>query len=545
MRKLADRVNALVVLLALVTMVGCQGLSGSNKTTTSKPPATQQNTKPGQLTVAPASISFSNVKVGNNQSQPATMTNSGGSSLTVNTAAATGTGFSVTGLSLPLTLNVGQSQGFTVIFAPQSNGTINGNLAIANTGSTPTVNVPLAGTSQSDGVLTASPVSLNFGSVLVGNNQILPETLTNTGGSNLTVTQVNTTGTGFSTSGLSLPLTLAAGQSQAFNVSFAPSATGASSGNLAIVSSSTPTINVPLSGTGLAAGALTPNPSSLSFGNVQDGSNQQQSETLTNTGGTNVNINQATISGTGFSMSGLNPPLQLTPGQRITFPVTFAPTSPGNYTGSVAIVSDASNPNLTVPLSGTGTPPPQGQVSVVPASIDFGSVTVGTQAQRTGTLNATVAAVTVSSGTVNGSAFSLSGINFPVTIPAGQQVQFTVKFTPSGNGVASGSITFRSDASNSPTVESLTGTGVPPAQHSVSLSWNASTSQNVTGYNIYRGVKSGGPYSKINPVLNASTVYTDTTVVDGQTYYYVVTAVNSSNQESGYSNQAQAVIPPP
>jgi fibronectin type 3 domain-containing protein len=120
-----------------------------------------------------------------------------------------------------------------------------------------------------------------------------------------------------------------------------------------------------------------------------------------------------------------------------------------------------------------------------------------------------------------------------------------VKFTPTANGVVSGSVTFTSDASNSPTVESLTGTGVPPAQHSVSLSWTASTSQNVIGYNIYRGVQSGGPYSKINSVLNASTVYTDTTVVDGQTYYYVTTAVDSSNQESAYSNQAQAVIPPP
>jgi fibronectin type 3 domain-containing protein len=86
---------------------------------------------------------------------------------------------------------------------------------------------------------------------------------------------------------------------------------------------------------------------------------------------------------------------------------------------------------------------------------------------------------------------------------------------------------------------------VPPPQHSVSLSWTASISQDVIGYNIYRGTKSGGPYSKINSVLNASTVYTDTSVVDGMTYYYVSTAVNSSNQESAYSNQAQAIIPPP
>jgi hypothetical protein len=540
MKQFRARWNALVVLLSLATMLGCQGLSSANKTSTN-----QQKTKPGLLTVAPASISFSIVKVGNNQSQPATMTNSGGSSLTVTQLTITGTGFSVSGLSLPITLAANQSQAFTVIFAPRSTGTIKGNLAIANTGSTPTLNVTLSGGSQTDGVLTANPLSLNFGSVLVGSNQTLSETLTNAGGSSLTVTQVNATGTGFSVSGLSLPLTLGAGQSQPFGVIFAPSAAGSSSGNLAIVSSSTPTINVALSGNGLSAGALTSSPSSIAFGNVQVGNNQHLSETLTNSGGTNVNISQAATSGTGFSMSGLNPPLVLTPGQHFTFTVTFTPPSPTNFGGNVSVVSDASNPNLAIPLSGTGTPVPQGQLSVVPTSIDFGNVTVGTQATRTGTLNASGAAVTVYSGNVTGSAFGLSGLSFPVTIPAGQHVQFTATFTPSGNGVASGNISFTSDASNSPTIETLTGTGVPPALHSVALSWTASTSQNVIGYNIYRGIKSGGPYSKINSVLNASTLYTDTTVVDGQTYYYVTTAVNSSNQESAHSNQVQAVIPGP
>jgi hypothetical protein len=541
MKQLAAGWNTLVVLLALATMLGCQGLSSANKASTTTT-SNQQNTKPGQLTVTPASISFSNVKVGNNQSQPVTMTNSGSSSLKVNAVTATGAGFSVSGLSLPITLAANQSQAFTVIFAPQSAGSIKGNLAIANTGSTPTVDVPLAGGSQSDGALTANPSSLNFGSVLLGSNQILSETLTNSGGSSVTVTQVNATGTGFSASGLSLPLILGAGQSQSFSVVFAPSSTGSSTGNVAIVSS-VPTVNVALTGNGLATGALTPSPSSLGFGNVQVGNNHQLSETLTNSGGSNVSISQATTSGTGFSMSGLNPPLVLTPGQHLTFAVTFAPPSPINYSGSVSVVSDASNPNLAIPLTGAGTPVPQGQLSVVPSSIDFGNVTVGTQATRTGTLNASGAAVTVSSDTVNGSAFALGGLSLPVTIPAGQQVQFTVTFTASANGVASGSISFASDASNSPTIESLTGTGVPPAQHSVNLSWTASTSQDVMGYNIYRGVKSGGPYSKINSVLNASTIYTDTTVVDSQTYYYVTTAVNSGNQESAYSNQAQAVIP--
>jgi fibronectin type 3 domain-containing protein len=91
----------------------------------------------------------------------------------------------------------------------------------------------------------------------------------------------------------------------------------------------------------------------------------------------------------------------------------------------------------------------------------------------------------------------------------------------------------------------LTGNGIAATQHSVALSWDASTGSGVVGYNVYRGNASGGPYSKINSALDASTAYTDDTVAAGQTYYYVTTAVDESGDESGHSNQAKAVIPTP
>jgi hypothetical protein len=541
MKQFPVRWNALIVLLALASMLGCQGLSsGSSGSKGTVAPSA------GQLTVTPASVSFGLVEVGNNQNSVATLTNTGGSSLTVTQAPVTGAGYSVSGLSLPLILAAGKSQPITVTFTPQSAGTINGNLAIANTGSTPTVNVALSGTGQTAGALTANPASLNFGSVQVGNNQTLPETLINSGGSSVIITQANP-GTGFSVSGLNLPLTLPAGKSQPFSVTFTPTSVGSNNGNLAIISNaSNSTLNLSLSGNGLAQGALTPSPSSLSFGNVQVGNDQQLSETLTNSGGVNVTISNAAAAGTGFSMSGLNPPLVITPGAHYTFTVTFTPPSSGNDAGSVSIVSDASNPNLSIPTTGTGTPAALGQLAVTPTNIDFGNVAVGTNSQQTGTLTASGANVTVSSAPVTGSAFGLSGFSsFPVVIPAGQHVQFTVTFSPAATGGASGNISFASDASNSPTIESLTGNGIPAPQHSVSLSWTASSSQGVIGYNIYRGTIPGGPYSKINSVLDASTIYSDTTVVDGTTYYYATTAVNSSNEESVYSNQATAVIPPP
>jgi fibronectin type 3 domain-containing protein len=81
-------------------------------------------------------------------------------------------------------------------------------------------------------------------------------------------------------------------------------------------------------------------------------------------------------------------------------------------------------------------------------------------------------------------------------------------------------------------------------QHSASLSWTASTSPNVTGYNIYRSTTSGTGYVLINTSPISGVTYTDSTVSASTTYYYVATALNSSGVESTtYSNQATAVIP--
>jgi centrosomal CEP192-like protein len=70
-----------------------------------------------------------------------------------------------------------------------------------------------------------------------------------------------------------------------------------------------------------------------------------------------VSISQANVSGSGFSISGLNLPITLTPGQSYTFSTVFAPTSAGTMSGSIVIVSDASNSSLTIALSGRLLPP--------------------------------------------------------------------------------------------------------------------------------------------------------------------------------------------
>jgi hypothetical protein len=500
---------------------------------------------PGQLTAAAASLSFGSVATGSNTSLTETLTNSGGTSVAISALAATGFGFTVSGLTLPATLTAGQSVSFSVKFSPTSSGSATGSLAVTSNASNSALNIPLSGTGLTPGQLTAAPASLSFGSVATGSNASLTETLTNSGGTSVAISALGATGSGFTASGLTLPATLTAGQSATFSVKFSPASSGSVTGSLAITSNaSNSALNVPLSGTGITPGQLTAAPASLSFGSIATGSNASLTETLSNSGGSALTISQIISAGTGFAFSGITPPLTLNPAQSVTFPVSFAPQSVGSATGSLTITSNASNPAVSVALTGTGTGTVSGQLAVAPSSINFGSITMGTTQNQTGTLSATSGPVIVSSLGVSGSQFLVSGIAFPVTIPAGSSVPFQVAFTPTVAGTSTANITLTSNASNSPSVESLTGSGTAP-QHSVGLGWNTSTSSGVTGYNIYRASASAGPFTRLNSTLDATPFDTDSTVKAGQTYYYVVTAVSSTGTESTYSNEVQVAIPTP
>lgn len=289
--------------------------------------------------------------------------------------------------------------------------------------------------------------------------------------------------------------------------------------------------------------ALAASPSSVSFGNVQKGKSANLSETLTNTGGSAATISAAGVSSNTFSISGLSLPVTLSPNQSVTFTATFTPTSTGAANATIAVTSNADNSPLSIALSGTGTA--QGQLTASPSTLSFGNVVVGASSALQGTLKASGSSVTVSGASSDSNEFVVSGISLPITLSDGQSTSYTVTFKPAAAGAASATLSFSSDAGNSPTSQSLTGTGQAASSHTVDLAWDASGGSGIVGYNVYRGGASGGPYSKINSALDASTAFSDSNVNSGQTYYYVTTAVNGSGDESSYSNQAKAVIPTP
>jgi hypothetical protein len=187
------------------------------------------------------------------------------------------------------------------------------------------------------------------------------------------------------------------------------------------------------------------------------------------------------------------------------------------------------------------TSPGTGQLAISPTSMNFGTINVGANSSQSGTLTAGSSAITVSSASWNGTGYSLGGITFPVTVPAGQSVPFKVTFAPQASGNVPGRVSFLSDAGNSPSVEQWVGSGAQTGQRNVALTWNPDTSS-VQGYYVYRGAQTGGPYLRISG-LQAATNYRDSAVSSGQTYYYVVTALGTNSLESGYSNEAVADVP--
>jgi hypothetical protein len=87
----------------------------------------------------------------------------------------------------------------------------------------------------------------------------------------------------------------------------------------------------------------------------------------------------------------------------------------------------------------------------------------------------------------------------------------------------------------------LASTGI----HVVSLTWTASTSSGITGYQVSRGAASTGPFTLLASVGGTTTSYMDTTVISGQTYYYVVAAVAGSSVSANSTPTSGTLIPTP
>src|SRR5207245_2012485 len=220
------RASSLLLILALFSwfsISGCGGVAGKNT-----PP--QGN---GQLSARPASVAFGNVTVGSRSTQAIGLSNTGSVNLTVSLGGATGPGFSISGLTFPLTLPPGQSSTFSVQFAPTATGSVSGSLSLGSEAPNSLGTIGHRGIGRLP-QRSAAPPSASVRHVQVASNGLQTLSLPDALPIYLTVSLGSATGPGFSISGPTFPLTLPPGQSSTFSVQFAPTATGSVSASISL-----------------------------------------------------------------------------------------------------------------------------------------------------------------------------------------------------------------------------------------------------------------------------------------------------------------------
>ncbi len=257
-----------------------------------------------------------------------------------------------------------------------------------------------------------------------------------------------------------------------------------------------------------------------------------------------------TVSG-GFSSSISLSATGVPTGTTVSFNPSTIP-APGAGSSTMTITVGASTPVGTYPITVTGnggglqrsatvtltvTAAPNFTISASPASL---SVVQG----NPGTFTITT---TVSGGFSSSISLSATGV------PTGTTVSFNPSTIPApGAGSSAMAITVGLNTPTGTYPITVTGTG-GGTWHTVTvnltvtaevlLSWTASESPGIAGYNAYRSPTSGGPYTKLNSSLISPTNYNDLMVQSGYTYYYVTTAVNNQGEESTYSNESSATVP--
>jgi len=377
------------------------------------------------------------------------------------------------------------------------------------------------------GTLSANAASLNFGNIVAGSSSLQTVTLTNTGTASVTVSEAAVTGSGFSLVGSMSAVSIAAGQTHSFQIRFSPTMSGSDSGSVTIASDATnSSLDIRLGGTAMAGLTISAQPASKT---VTAGQTATFSVTAAGPAPLTYQWKKSGVAISGATSATYTTPPATTSENGESFAVTVSSSADDDsVTSNPAMLTvDASPSTLTASTT----------------SLDFPNVSVGAgSVLPVAFTNTGNSEITISNVVIAGAGYTTSGVQSGQILAPGQTGTLNVTFDPSGTGTIAGGLTVTSNAANSPARIALSGTGVAAVQHSATLSW-ADSDSTVTGYNVYRSTVSGGPYTKLDSALVAATTSTDTSVQAGQTYFYVVTSVDTSGVESGYSSEASAAIP--
>jgi hypothetical protein len=205
---------------------------------------------------------------------------------------------------------------------------------------------------------------------------------------------------------------------------------------------------------------LSPNATSLNFGPVPlDGTGSTEVLIVTNTGNAEADIQSIVCDSGDFTWAGPTLPIGVPAKQSIQLGIVLQPTSPHTASGTLSIISNASNSPLSISLSGLGIAP---SISVAPASLDFGRETVDTASVQQSVTVSNPGQLTLAVGQVSVTPleFRLSGPAPPLSILPGGSVTYGVSFAPTAAQTFSGSLTITSNAYTGAATTSLSGTGV-------------------------------------------------------------------------------------
>ena len=389
-----------------------------------------------QLTTAsvqPDSLSFAPQTVGTaSEAKTVTVTNTGGIALLV-TSITEDPGFGETDNCTNASVNVGATCKINVTFTPDQTGTVTGQITINANVAGGAIVITLSGSGTAAGLVSASPGSLDFGSVQIASTSTsLPVTLENAGSVPIAISSVNITSQ-FNLVANGCGGTLGANSACALAVTFAPTHAGAAVGTLTI-NDDAGTQTVALAGTGATGPTDEFSPSTITFSPTIVGQlSSPQIVTLSNNGDLPLNSISANAS-IGFEVSS-NCGGSLGAHSSCAISVVFAPAAAGSLTGSL-VLSDVIR-SQTLSLSGTGLQPPA--LNVSPASLVFAARTVGTaSAPQSLTISNTGGAPMANIGfQITGqsvTSYSWSASTCGATLAVGGSCSVQVSFTPATPG---------------------------------------------------------------------------------------------------------------
>ena len=260
-------------------------------------------------------------------------------------------------------------------------------------------------------------------------------------------------------------------------VTFSPASPGADTGALEFELDpakfpNSPAVSVGLSGTGTQPG-FGASPSSVNFGNVAVGTTASAQVTITNTDATAEDLT-TTAPGGPFTVTGLPSPTQaIPPGESVTVTINYTPAGQAGDSGTLSLTGDATDAigaKSQVGLSGTGVPDISPTLKVTGStSVNFGSVRLGSQAQRTITIanKGNLPALVTATSPLR-VPFGLPDpvpAGLPLTPATGYVLNVPVTFTPTSPGTVRSSyrVTWTDAAGPHSLAVPLTGTGVRPA----------------------------------------------------------------------------------